>query len=91
MTGPLKTGKYVAKTSGTFGLLWFTDFGEKFWEACTTVDDNAKLRLRTSGFDEMNWSISFRFGGYGGVQIEVHGSKVTREDSEAARQGMWRM
>ena len=63
-TGPLKTGKYVAKTSGTFGLLWFTDFGEKFWEACTTVDDNAKLRLRTSGFDEMNWSISFRFGGY---------------------------
>ena len=63
-TGPLKTGKYVTKTSGTFGLLWFTDFGEKFWEACTTVDDNAKLRLRTSGFDEMNWSISFRFGGY---------------------------
>jgi len=63
-TGALKLGDYEIKNRGTFGLLWFTDFGEKFWEACTTVDDNAKLRLRESGFDEMNWSISFRFAGF---------------------------
>ena len=63
-TGALKSGDYEIKNRGTFGLLWFTDFGEKFWEACTTVDDNAKLKLRESGFDEMNWSISFRFAGF---------------------------
>jgi len=63
-TGALKLGDYEIKNRGTFGLLWFTDFGEKFWEACTTVDDSAKLRLRESGFDEMNWSISFRFAGF---------------------------
>ncbi len=63
-TGALKLGDYEIKNRGTFGLLWFTDFGEKFWEACTTVDDNAKLKLRESGFDEMNWSISFRFAGF---------------------------
>lgn len=63
-TGPLKLGDYEVKNRGTFGLLWFTDFGEKFWEACTTVDDGAKIRLRESGFDEMNWSLSFRFAGF---------------------------
>jgi hypothetical protein len=63
-TGPLKLGDYEIKNRGTFGLLWFTDFGEKFWEACTTVDDGAKIRLRESGFDEMNWSLSFRFAGF---------------------------
>ena len=60
----LKLGDYEIKNRGTFGLLWFTDFGEKFWEACTTVDESAKIRLRESGFDEMNWSISFRFAGF---------------------------
>ena len=63
-TGALKTGRFETKSRGTFGLLWFTDFGEKFWEACTTVDDAAKIKLRESGFDEMNWSVSFRFAGF---------------------------
>jgi hypothetical protein len=63
-TSALKLGDYEIKNRGTFGLLWFTDFGEKFWEACTTVDEGAKIRLRESGFDEMNWSISFRFAGF---------------------------
>ena len=63
-TSALKLGNYEIKNRGTFGLLWFTDFGEKFWEACTTVDEGAKVRLRESGFDEMNWSISFRFAGF---------------------------
>jgi hypothetical protein len=63
-TSALKLGDYEIKNRGTFGLLWFTDFGEKFWEACTTVDEGAKVRLRESGFDEMNWSISFRFAGF---------------------------
>jgi len=60
----LKSGRIEVKNRGTFGLLWFTDFGEKFWEACQSIDDNAKLRLRSSGFDEMDWSISFRFAGF---------------------------
>jgi len=63
-TGALKSGRFETKNRGTFGLLWFTDFGEKFWEACTTVDDDAKIKLRDSGFDEMNWSVSFRFAGF---------------------------
>mgnify|MGYP001159843804 FL=1 len=60
----LKSGRIETKNRGTFGLLWFTDFGEKFWEACQSIDDNAKLRLRSSGFDEMDWSVSFRFAGF---------------------------
>jgi len=60
----LQSGKLETRKSGTFGLIWFTDFGEKFWEACQSIDDNAKLRLRKSGFDEMNWSVSFRFIGF---------------------------
>ncbi|MEC8077209.1 MAG: hypothetical protein VX118_04240, partial [Candidatus Thermoplasmatota archaeon] len=52
----MKTGKYEPKNSGTFGVMWFTDFGDKFWEACQGVDDSPKLRLRESGFDEMDWS-----------------------------------
>ncbi len=60
----LSSGRIEAKNRGTFGLIWFTNFGEKFWEACQTVDDNAKIRLHSSGFDEMNWSISFRFAGF---------------------------
>jgi hypothetical protein len=60
----LSSGKVETKSRGTFGLIWFTDFGEKLWESCQTVDDNAKIRLRSSGFDEMNWSISFRFAGF---------------------------
>ena len=60
----MKLGKYEPKTSGTFGLMWFTDFGDKFWEACRGVDDSPKLRLRDSGFDEMDWSVSFRFAGF---------------------------
>jgi len=63
-TGALKSGRFETKNRGTFGVLWFTDFGEKFWEACTTVDDSAKVKLRSSGFDEMNWSVSFRFAGF---------------------------
>ena len=63
-TGALKSGRYETYNRATFGVLWFTDFGEKFWEACTTVDENAKVKLRTSGFDEMNWSVSFRFAGF---------------------------
>jgi len=57
----LQVGKFETKSNGTFGLIWFTEFGEKFWEACQSIDDNAKLRLRKSGFDEMDWSVSFRF------------------------------
>ena len=60
----MKTGKYEPRNSGTFGVMWFTDFGEKFWEACQGVDDSPKLRLRESGFDEMDWSVSFRFAGF---------------------------
>ena len=60
----LSSGRIETKNRGTFGLIWFTDFGEKLWEACQSVDDNAKIRLRSSGFDEMNWSISFRFAGF---------------------------
>ncbi len=60
----LKSGRIDVKSRGTFGLMWFTDFGEKFWEACQSIDDNAKLRLRSSGFDEMDWSVSFRFAGF---------------------------
>ena len=62
--GAMKSGKYEAKNSGTFGVMWFTDFGDKFWEACRGVDDAPKLRLRDSGFDEMDWSVSFRFAGF---------------------------
>jgi len=60
----MKSGKYDPKNSGTFGVMWFTDFGDKFWEACRGVDDTPKLRLRDSGFDEMDWSVSFRFAGF---------------------------
>ena len=60
----LSSGRIETKSRGTFGLIWFTDFGEKFWEACQNVDENAKIKLRSSGFDEMNWSISFRFAGF---------------------------
>ena len=63
-TRALKSGRFQTHNRATFGVLWFTDFGEKFWEACTTVDENAKVKLRNSGFDEMNWSISFRFAGF---------------------------
>ena len=63
-TRALKSGKLKTHNRATFGVLWFTDFGEKFWEACTTVDENAKVKLRSSGFDEMNWSVSFRFAGF---------------------------
>ena len=54
--GAMKAGKYEPRNRGTFGILWFTDFGDKFWEACQGVDDTPKLRLRKSGFDEMDWS-----------------------------------
>ncbi len=60
----LSSGRMETKNRGTFGLIWLTDFGEKFWEACQSVDENAKIKLRSSGFDEMNWSISFRFAGF---------------------------
>jgi len=60
----MKNGKYEPRKSGTFGIMWFTDFGDKFWEACQGVDDSPKLRLRESGFDEMDWSVSFRFAGF---------------------------
>ena len=60
----MKSGKYEPRKSGSFGLMWFTDFGDKFWEACQGVDDTPKLRLRESGFDEMDWSVSFRFAGF---------------------------
>ena len=60
----MKTGKYEPRNSGTFGVMWFTDFGDKFWDACQGVDDSPKLRLRESGFDEMDWSVSFRFAGF---------------------------
>ena len=63
-TRALKSGKLKTHNRATFGVLWFTDFGEKFWEACTTVDENAKVKLRNNGFDEMNWSVSFRFAGF---------------------------
>ena len=63
-TRALKSGRFQTHNRATFGVLWFTDFGEKFWEACTTVDENAKVKLRSSGFDEMNWSVSFRFAGF---------------------------
>jgi len=62
--GAMKAGKYEPRNRGTFGILWFTDFGDKFWEACQGVDDTPKLRLRESGFDEMDWSVSFRFAGF---------------------------
>ena len=62
--GAMKSGKYEPKNSGTFGVMWFTDFGDKFWEACRGVDDTPKLRLRDSGFDELDWSVSFRFAGF---------------------------
>ena len=62
--GAMKSGKYEPKNSGTFGVMWFTDFGDKIWEACRGVDDTPKLRLRDSGFDEMDWSVSFRFAGF---------------------------
>ena len=62
--GAMKTGKFEPRKSGTFGIMWFTDFGDKFWEACQGVDDSPKLRLRESGFDEMDWSVSFRFAGF---------------------------
>ena len=62
--GAMKAGKYEPRNRGTFGILWFTDFGDKFWEACQGVDDTPKLRLRKSGFDEMDWSVSFRFAGF---------------------------
>ena len=60
----MRTGKYEPRNSGTFGVMWFTDFGDKFWEACQGVDDSPKLRLRENGFDEMDWSVSFRFAGF---------------------------
>ena len=28
--GAMKAGKYEPKNSGTFGVMWFTDFGDKF-------------------------------------------------------------
>ena len=60
----LKNGRLDIKKRGTFGLIWFTDFGEKFWEACQSIDERAKLRLQSSGFDEMDWIVSFRFAGF---------------------------
>ena len=60
----LSRGRMTTKSSGTFGLLWFTDFGEKFWEACKSIDENSKVKLRRSGFDEMDWAMAFRFAGF---------------------------
>ena len=60
----MKSGKYEPKKSGTFGLMWFTDFGDKFWEACQGVDDSPKLRLRERGLAEKAWRGSFRFAGF---------------------------
>ena len=63
-SGSLKRGVYDVRKRGTFGLIWLTDFGELVWNTCKEVNPNAKIRLSKSGFDEMNWTVSFRMEGF---------------------------
>jgi len=60
----LKHGRYEARKRGTFGVLWFTDFGQALWDTMQEIDPEVRLKLRHSGFDEMDWTISFRFRGF---------------------------
>ena len=60
----LKKGIYDVRKRGTFGLIWLTDFGELVWNTCKEVNTEAKIRLSKSGFDEMNWTVSFRMEGF---------------------------
>ena len=60
----LKSGIYDVRKRGTFGLIWLTDFGELVWNTCKEVNTEAKIRLSKSGFDEMNWTVSFRMEGF---------------------------
>ena len=63
-TGSLKRGVYDVRKRGTFGIIWLTDFGELVWNTCKEVNPGAKIRLSKSGFDEMNWTVSFRMEGF---------------------------
>ena len=60
----LRKGRLETVGRGTFGLVWLTDFFEQFWGCVQDIDTDAKLRLRESGFDEMNWTVAFRFAGF---------------------------
>ena len=60
----LKRGRYEARKRGTFGVLWFTNFGQALWETMHTIDPEVQLKLRHSGFDEMDWTLSFRLRGF---------------------------
>lgn len=61
---PLRKGQLKTIGRGTFGLVWLTDFFAAFWDCVQDIDAGAKLRLRESGFDEMNWAVAFRFAGF---------------------------
>ena len=61
---PLRKGQLETIGRGTFGLVWLTDFFAAFWGCVQDIDADAKLRLRESGFDEMNWAVAFRFAGF---------------------------
>ena len=60
----LQKGQLEAVGRGTFGLVWLTDFFDAFWACAQEIDSDAKVKLRESGFDEMNWTAAFRFAGF---------------------------
>ncbi len=51
--GAMKTGKFEPRKSGTFGIMWFTDFGDKFWEACQGVDFSCLIVTLLHHFQNM--------------------------------------
>ena len=60
----LQKGQLETVGRGTFGLVWLTDFFDAFWACAQEIDSDAKVKLRESGFDEMNWTAAFRFAGF---------------------------
>lgn len=60
----LQRGEYVVRRKGTFGVLWFTDIGAAVWETCLQTDGEARIKLSDHGFDELNWTIYFKTGGF---------------------------
>lgn len=60
----LQKGQLETVGRGTFGLVWLTDFFEQFWACAQEIDADAKVKLRESGFDELNWTVAFRFAGF---------------------------
>jgi len=60
----LDRGEYVVRRKGTLGVIWFTDLGAAVWETCLRTDGEARIKLADRGFDELDWTVYFKTGGY---------------------------